>query len=75
MVSSDYFQLGGHNYVVMVFQSSNWISVYQVKIGMAKELVTKLRKYVGHFEVMDEFATDGASVYKSSEVQEFLTMF
>ena len=42
---------------------------------MAKELVTQLRKYMDDFGVMDEFASDGATVYTRADVQEFLAKF
>ena len=35
----------------------------------------RLREHVGTFGVMDELATDGASVYKSTETQKFLARF
>ena len=39
---------------------------------MAKELISKLREFVATYGVMDELATDGATVYKSAETQELL---
>ena len=42
---------------------------------MSKELVSRPREPVSLFGVMDELATNGASVYKSAETQEFLTRF
>ena len=37
--------------------------------------MSRLREHVGTFGVMDELATDGASVYKSAKTQEFLSRF
>ena len=59
----------------MVCRYSGWISVYQAKDLTAKELVTKRRENMGNFGVMDELASDGATVYTSVEVQEFLDRF
>ena len=59
MMSSDYFELGDTT----------------TKDCTSKELVSRLRDHVGTFGVMDELATDGASVYKSAETQEFLARF
>ena len=75
MMSSDYFELGGHHYLVMACRYSGWSSVYKAKDCMSKELVSRLREHVGIFGVMDELATDDASVYKSAETQEFLARF
>ena len=75
MVSSDYFQLEGYNYLVMVCRYSNWITVYWDKSCTSKTLISHLRYYMGIFGVMDEIATDGATVYMSAEVQEFLDKF
>ena len=72
MVCSDYFQEGAHHYLVLVCRYSNWLTVYKAKDSTTKELVSRLREYMGTFGVMDEIATDGASVYLGAEVQEFL---
>ena len=75
MMSSDYFQHKGQHYLVLVCRYSGWISVYRAKDLTSKELVSRLREHMGNFGVMDELASDGATVYKSTEVQEFLARF
>ena len=42
---------------------------------MSKDHVSRLREHVGTFRVMDEVGMDGASVYKSTKTQEFLSRF
>ena len=75
MMSSDYFELGRHQYLVLACRYSGWSTVYNDKDCTSKELVSRLRDHVGTFGVMDDLATDGASVNKSPETLEFLSMF
>ena len=49
MILLDSFQLGGHYYVVFICRYSNWINTYRSKEGTAKELLSKLSDFVGHF--------------------------
>ena len=69
MMSSDYFELGGHHNLVMACRYSGWSTIYRAKDCMSKELVSGLRDHMGTFGVMDELATDGASVYQSAKTQ------
>ena len=59
----------------MACRYNGWSSLYKAKDCTSKELVSRLWDYVGTFKVMDELATDGASFYKSTETQEFLSRF
>ena len=74
-VSTDYFEISGHHYMVFVCRYSNWISVYTSKSGNARELLELLRGYIGTFGVMEELATDGDAVYMSREAQSFFEKF
>ena len=49
MMSSDYFELGGHHYLVMSCRYSSWSSVYKAKDCMSKELVSRLREHLEIF--------------------------
>ena len=51
------------------------MSVYRAKACTSRELVSILRSYMGTFGVMEELSTDEATVYKSAEVNKFLTNF
>ena len=59
----------------MACRYSSWSKIYKAKDGLSKELVSRLRDYMGTLRVMDECATDGPSVYKSAKTQEFLAKF
>ena len=72
MVCSDYFPEGASHYLFLVCRYSSWLTVFKAKDSTTKELVTRLREYMGTFGVMDELATDGATVYMAGKVQEFL---
>ena len=72
-VASNYFQLEAGHYVIFVCQYSNWLSMYRAKDCTSRELVSLLRSYMGTIGVMEELSTDGATVYKSAEVNQFPT--
>ena len=74
MVASDYFELGGRSYFVVVDRYSNWPSVYPATTTSgdgATELVRRLKEYVGTFGVMSEIASDGGSQYTSKTFKDF----
>ena len=75
MVASDFFELAGHHYMVFGCRYSHWVSVYKAKKGTSKELLKILRSYVGTFGTMAELSSDGAAVYVSQEVQEFMKLY
>ena len=53
-----------------------WVEHYLLDQGQhAKELISRLRERMVTFGVMDELATDGATVYTSTETKEFLKRF
>ena len=74
-VSTDYFEVSGHHYMVFVCRYSNWITVHTSKSGNTKELLAELRRYMGTFGVMEELATDGDTVYVSREAKAFFKKF
>ena len=45
LVSSDYFQLEGQTYLVMVDRYSNWPTIKRCRTESADELVEALREY------------------------------
>ena len=75
MMSSNYLELKGHHYLVMACRYSGWSTIYKTKDNTAKELISRLREHMVTFRVMDELATVGATVYMSTETQEFLKRF
>ena len=50
----------------MTCRYSGWSMIYKAKDCTSKELVSRLRDHMGTFRVMNELATDGASVYKNA---------
>ena len=75
MVASDYFSLGGLNYLVLVDRYSNWPTVYLDKEGGAKELIRRVKEYMGTFGVMSDIASDGGSEYTSNEFREMCKVY
>ena len=75
MVSSDYFELKGHHYLVMACRYSVWSTIYKTKDNTSTELISRHREHMVTFGVMDELATDGRTVYTSAKTQEFHRRF
>ena len=75
MMSSDYFKIKGHHYLVMACRYSGWSTIYKTKDNTATKLISRLWEHMVTFGVMDELATDGATVYMSTDIQEFLKRF
>ena len=72
LVSSDYFTLQGHNFIVMVDRYSNWPVVCKCKTETSKELISALREFFCTHGVPIELATDGGTNYIACNTQDFL---
>ena len=72
LVSSDYFQLEGHVYLVLVDRYSNWPIVKKCKSETAEDLVESLREYFSNYGVPKEITTDGGMAYVADSTQRFL---
>ena len=72
MISSDFFDYNGKNYLIIVDRYSNWISIYLAGKEGAKSLVQELKRHFSTFGISEELACDGGSVYTSTVTQEFL---
>ena len=59
----------------MACRYSSWSTVCRAKDYTSKVLISRLMERAGKFGVMNELATDGASVYKSAKTEEFLSRF
>ena len=66
-ISSDYFELKDHHYLIMACRYSGWSTIYKTKDNTSKELISRLQEHMVTFGVMDELAVDGATVYTSTE--------
>ena len=74
-VASDYFQAGGHTYLVVVDRFSGWPVVKHCggSTGNSLQLVNQLREYFATFGIPEELASDGGLTYTSAETQKFLS--
>ena len=74
-VASDYFQAGGHTYLVVVDRFSGWPVVKHCggSTGNSRQLLNQLREYFATFGIPEELATDGGLTYTSAETQKFLS--
>ena len=77
MVCSDFFDHRGSSYMVIVDRFSGWpeIAHCRATTGSSSLVVSRLREFFSRFGVPEELATDGARVYTSYEVEEFLQRY
>ena len=72
IICSDFFDYKGKSYVICVDKYSNWLSVFKLGKNDAKHLIEALRQYFSTFGAAETICTDGASIYMSTEFQQFL---
>ena len=72
LISSDYFALEGHTYLIIVDRYSNWPVVRKCKTETSAELISALREFFCTYGVPDQLATDGGSNYMAQQTQDFL---
>lgn len=72
LVSSDYFLLAGHNYLVIVDRYGNWPVVVKCRTESAEELITLFRDYFCTYGVPLQITSDGNPTYMSDTTQQFL---
>ena len=70
-LSADYFNFKGKEYCVVVDRYSHWPVVLASKDG-ARSFTKCLREMFSTFEVPEEIATDGATIFTGGLTQEFL---
>ena len=73
-MASDYFQLGGQMYLVIMDRFSGWPVVVHCggSTGSLSQLKDSLRDYFAMFWIPEELATDGGLTYMSYKTQKFL---
>ena len=76
-LSSDYFQEGGHHYLVIADRFSGWPSVQFCgsSTASAGKLVECLRQYFAMHGIPEEIATDGGPTYMAYETKKFLANY
>ena len=73
MLAADFFELAGHNYLVLVDRYSGWPSVFRSKAGEgAEELCKLLRDQFVTFGCPDEISSDGGPQFTSRATKDFL---
>ena len=74
-VATDYCDVKGHHYIILVDRFSNWPVVYKVNPGTynsgAKGLLCVLREVFARFGVPDEVSSDGGPEYHAEATQKF----
>ena len=71
LISSDYFNYEGHNYLVVIDRYSNWPLIRLCKSESAEELTSCLREFFSTYGVPDEISTDGGPTYMAETTQQF----
>ena len=76
-LTSDYFQEGGHHYLVIADRFSGWPTVQFCgrSTASAGKLIECLRQYFSMHGIPEEIATDGGSTYLAYETQQFLANY
>ena len=75
-VFSDFFEFGGHHYLIIGDRLSGWAEVYSTPSGSAwsgaRGLVACLRSFMATFGVPEELSSDGGPEFTASLTKEFL---
>ena len=73
-ICSDYFQIHGKEYCVVVDRFSGWFNIFQAKDG-AHGLVAMFTRLFQDTGVPESLTTDGGVTYVSAKFQEFLATY
>ena len=75
-IASDYFESGGHHYLVVADRLSGWPEVFKSPVGTpqsgAEGLITCLRNCFACFGVPTELSSDGGPEFTAHKTSEFL---
>ena len=74
-ITSDFFSANGVHYLTIVDRYSGWLSIFTLAKDDSKHLITVLRNYFAQWGIPVNLTTDGATVYTSAELKEFLTRY
>lgn len=76
-VFADFFDYGGHHYLVIGDRLSGWPEVYSTPSGSAhagaRGLIACLRKFFATFGVPEELSSDGGPEFAASQTKDFLS--
>lgn len=70
-VVADFFEVDA-TYLAMADRYSNWLSVFKLQKDDSKHVVEALRQYFSRWGVAKNLTSDGASVFTSNLVRDFL---
>lgn len=75
-VFADFFEFGGHHYLVIGDRLSGWSEIFSTPSGSslsgARGLISCLRSFFSTFGVPEELASDGGPEFKADATAEFL---
>ena len=76
MIFADFFDFGGHHYLVIGDRLSGWPEIYSTPSGSANSgargLIACMRKFFATFGVPEEISSDGGPEFTASETKKFL---
>ena len=67
--------MNGVNYIAIVDRYSGWLSLFTLAKDDSKHIISVLRNYFARWGIPVELTTDGASVYISQEMEQFLSRY
>ena len=71
-VVADFFTVDAGTYLAMSDRYSNWLSIFKLKKDDPYHIIEVLQQYFARWGVAVNITTDGASVFTSIEVRDFL---
>ena len=71
-VVADFFTIDAGTFLAMADRYSNWLSIFKLKKDDSYHIIEVLRQYFSRWGVAVNITTDGASVFTSTEVKDFL---
>ena len=74
-ICSDFFTVNGVSYIAIVDRYSGWLSLFILAKDDSKHVITVLRNYFSCWGIPVELTTDGAPVYVSQEMEQFLARY
>ena len=74
-ICSDFFTVEGVNYLAIVDRYSGWLSLFNLPKDDSRSVIKIFRTYFSTWGIPVNLTTDGASVYVSQEMEDFLLRY
>ena len=71
----DFFTVNDVNYLALVDRYSGWLSLFSLPKDGSKNVIKTLHDYFSTWGIPVNLTTDGASVYVSEEMEQFLLSY